>query len=312
MRSVAVTTALTGLLAAGAVGPAAAEPLPPECTQSDNHVTCVYTGNQQLDGGYGRGTFLPLPASVTRVHIEAIGAPGADSCCHTVAPGGRGARVGGDVTVPPGARLIARVAEGEGSQGGRTRAVPGADPAAEPNVMGGNGGGISSVRLDSGVITPPSTVPGTTELATAAGGGGGAASWDGQQSPGGDAGLPGAGARGGAAGGPATPLAPGGGKDVFNGSISHPGGDGGPGYGGSGGGGLTGTGAVGGGGGGGAGWRGGGGGAIGGQGDDGRGDPAVPPGGGGGGASLIPPGGTTDLVERDVQPQVVISFDLPA
>ncbi|MEV6324449.1 hypothetical protein AB0M45_25155 [Nocardia sp. NPDC051787] len=315
IRSAAVATTVVGVLAVGSAtsnaGPAAAAPLPPECTAQGHHVTCTYTANQPLPVGYGSGTFLPLPLTVVHVRIDAVGDSGEDSCCHTIAPGGRAARVTGDVWVPPGARLIIRVAEpAGGSSGGRTRPYPGANPAAYPNVMGGNGGGASSVGLDLGVRLPPSTVPSTVELATAAGGGGGAATWDGRLSPGGDAGMPGAGARGGAAGGPETALAPGGGRDVF-GPESHAGGDGGPGYGGFGGGGVAGTGSgIGGGGGGGAGWRGGGGGGVGGRSDDGRGDPDTPPGAGGGGASLIPPGGAVTLAERNEQPRVVISFDV--
>lgn len=209
MRSVAITTTMAGVLAVGSAvagaGPASAAPLPPECTMQGNHVTCTYTANRPLPVGFGSGTFLPLPRSVANVRIDAVGASGQDSCCHTIAPGGRAARVAGDVWVPPGARLIIRVAEpAGGSRGGRTRPYPGADPAAYPNVQGGNGGGASSVRLDLGVALPPATVPSTVELGTAAGGGGGAATWDGRLSPGGDADMPGAGARGGAAGGPNT------------------------------------------------------------------------------------------------------------
>ncbi|RDI68055.1 hypothetical protein DFR76_102456 [Nocardia pseudobrasiliensis] len=293
--------------------PAAAAPLPPECRTSGTTVTCVYTNPDSLS----TGRVLELPMPVTRIHIEAVGARGAASCCHTVAAGGRGARAGGDASVPPGSRLNIHVAvpdpaksTGGGGRGGSTRPVPGADATAYPNVRGGDGGGASSVSLDLGVII--GDAPGRLELVTAAGGGGGAATWDGRMSPGGDAGMPGGGERGGAAGTSDTALAPGGGENVF-GTDLPAGGRGGPGYGGTAGGdvGVQGSG-TGGGGGGGAGWHGGGGGAIGGTARDGRGDPDTPPGGGGGGASLVPLGGTIGPAGWDEQPSVVISFDLPA
>ncbi|MGY2062240.1 hypothetical protein ACW9HQ_45805, partial [Nocardia gipuzkoensis] len=183
LRAIAGTAAVAWPIATAA--PAGAAPLPPECRISGITVTCVYTNPDSLS----TGQVLELPMSVMRIHIDAVGARGAASCCHTVAPGGRGARAGGDASVPPGARLNIHVAvpdpaksTGGGGRGGSTRPVPGADPTAYPNVRGGDGGGASSVSLDLGVMI--GDAPGRLELVTAAGGGGGAATWDGRLSPG--------------------------------------------------------------------------------------------------------------------------------
>ncbi|MFD6061629.1 hypothetical protein [Rhodococcus wratislaviensis] len=132
-----------------------------------------------------RGVPLTIPDGVWTVHIEAVGGRGGDSCCGTVAPGGRGAVAGGDAWLVPGSTVYVRVGEnghgggsdaptqveGGGGSGGTTDWRRNTTP---PNVNGGDGGGLSSVLLDTGrssVLVPHHI---DLPLVIAAGGGGGA------------------------------------------------------------------------------------------------------------------------------------------
>ena len=300
--------------------------LPSQCAQSGKAVTCTYTDNSGAvsDPGGVQGVPLTIPDGVWNVHIEATGGRGGDSCCSTAAPGGRGAVAGGDVWLVPGSTVYIRVgenghgggsdaltqAEGGGGSGGTTDWRRDTTP---PNVNGGDGGGLSAVVLDterSSVLVPHRI---ELPLVIAAGGGGGASTSSGLVSPGGDAGRPGAGARGGGTPAGYGAFGDGGGQAVFGSDGSSPAGlAGGPGYGGS----AGSSGAtlpvavgdgIGGGGGGGAGWYGGGGGAAGGR-IGGAGEANEPPGGGGGGLSLVQSGGTIGLSSSDSAPSVVVTF----
>ncbi|AHK29023.1 MULTISPECIES: hypothetical protein [Rhodococcus] len=324
----AVSSAASGLAVFAGSGVAAAE-LPSQCVQSQKTVTCTYadsTGAVSPSGGI-HGVPLRIPDGVRKVHIEAVGGRGGDSCCSTVASGGRGAVAGGDAWLVPGSTVYVRVGEnghgggsdaltqveGGGGSGGTTDWRRNTTP---PNINGGDGGGLSAVVLDTGRSSV--LVPHRIELplVIAAGGGGGASTASGMVSPGGDAGAPGGGARGGATPSGYGSFAQGGGQGVFGSDGSSPAGlAGGPGYGGSAGSsGATLPAAVGdgigAGGGGGAGWYGGGGGAAGGR-IGGTGEANEPPGGGGGGLSLVPSGGTIGLSSTDSVPSVVVTFDLP-
>lgn len=234
---------------------------------------------------------------------------------------------GGDAWLVPGSTVYVRVGEnghgggsdtltqveGGGGSGGTTDWRRNTTP---PNVNGGDGGGLSAVVLDTGRSSV--LVPHRFELplVIAAGGGGGASTASGLVSPGGDAGAPGADARGGATPSGYGSFAEGGGQPVFGSDGSSPAGlAGGPGCGGS----AGSSGAtlpeavgdgIGAGGGGGAGRYGGGGGAAGGR-IGGTGEANEPPGGGGGGLSLVPSGGTIGLSSTDSRPSVVVTFELP-
>lgn len=359
-----VGAVVTGLIAASAVwaaAPASAR-LPDECTRDGRTVTCVF---DTPGTAYTRGGVLfTLPFLVTTVHILAVGGRGGESCCHVVAPGGRAAVASGSVLVPPGATLFVDVGEngddpvpanatmrGGGAGGGAWsgEVVDGrydARPHFEhPYVHGGRGGGASSVAV--AVNGADIEAYGVAPLVSAGGGGGGAATWSGILSPGGDAGAPGAGPRGGGAGPNAwqpaglnpfaAGIAPGGAAgppDIIEPGTTHTcaAGCSKPGWGTRGGaGGLViapgqvipwegtlfapeGAAHGAGGGGGGGGWYGGGGGSAGGRFNP-LVDPAdggVPPGGGGGGSSVIPAGGALVLAAPDSAPRVVLTFDVPA
>ena len=277
----AVSSAASGLAVFAGSGVAAAE-LPSQCVQSQKTVTCTYadsTGAVSPSGGI-HGVPLRIPDGVRKVHIEAVGGRGGDSCCSTVASGGRGAVAGGDAWLVPGSTVYVRVGEnghgggsdaltqveGGGGSGGTTDWRRNTTP---PNINGGDGGGLSAVVLDTGrssvLVAHRIELP----LVIAAGGGYGSFVEGGGQpvfgsdgsSPAGLAGGPGYGGSAGSSG--ATPPAP----------IPSP------------------TAA---------------GGRIG-----GTGEANEPPGGGGGGLSLVPSGGTIGLSSTDSVPSVVVTFDLP-
>ncbi len=108
-----------------------------------------------------------VPAGVTSVRVQAIGAAGQEATTNNApheagAPGGAGAEVTGELAVTPGEPLYVEVA-GDGL-GGAGASGPG----------GGEGGGASDVR------TVSSTLPESLEsrLLVAGGGGGGGGAWD--------------------------------------------------------------------------------------------------------------------------------------
>ena len=122
-----------------------------------------------------------VPAGVTSLHVQAIGAAGQAGTTNNDpweagAPGGVGADVTGELPVTPGETLYVEVA-GDGLGGGGTS-----------GTGGGEGGGASDVR------TVSSTLPESLEsrLLVAGGGGGGGGAWDlGSGGRGGNAGADG-------------------------------------------------------------------------------------------------------------------------
>jgi len=245
-----------------------------------------------------------VPAGVTSVHVQAIGAAGHtgatnDDPNETGAPGGVGADVTGVLPVTPGETLYVEVA-GDGLGGG-----------GAPGIGGGEGGGASDVR------TVSSTLPESLEsrLLVAAGGGGGGGAWDlGSGGAGGNAGTDGAtgedgrfeeGSTGGA-GGAGTLTGGGAGSTLCAGSNGWWGTAGALGLGGAGGAGVEIE--TGGGGGGGGYWGGGG----------GEGACPLNPfagGGGGGGSSYAVEDAkavTVGLASASTEPSVTISYETPA
>jgi hypothetical protein len=311
--------------ACAAVLPAATHAaLPANCDQSASKVTCTFSA------GSADQTFA-VPASIERVDVVAVGAPGGESGPRNdngPVAGGAGAVAGGTLPVTPGQTLYVQVG-GPGDAGFFTGAGGinggGAGDARTPlGPGGGGGGGASDVRtapFSAGLSPDPRLL--------IAGGGGGAG---GPVLIGG--GLPGyyTGGVGGAAGQPGAPgEAPCFGRGVGGGglpgtataagkggpgggpvgcedgeTVGRKGGDGALGNGGSGN-----TGNGGGGGGGGGGLYGGG---QGGQGvfdqNDGLFDGAG--GGGGGGSSLVPAGGTVSPNASGLPPSVTISYTITA
>jgi hypothetical protein len=73
---------------------------PPPCSTSAGVTTCTYsyTGAEQP---------FTVPAGVSSVHVVAVGAAGGSSASSI--PGGKGARVSGDVSVTPGQTLYVEV-----------------------------------------------------------------------------------------------------------------------------------------------------------------------------------------------------------
>src|SRR5690242_2626437 len=69
------------------------------CTQSGLTFTCTfqYTGAQQT---------FSVPAGVTSIHVDAVGAPGGSN---GLAPGGLGGTASADLTVTPGQTLFVEV-----------------------------------------------------------------------------------------------------------------------------------------------------------------------------------------------------------
>ncbi len=239
--------------------------------------TFVFTGAEQ--------TFV-VPAGVTSVEVEAVGAAGADGeltvSGQLAGPGGAGASVTGTLVVTPGEILYVEVGgvgqcNGSGSAGAGTQA------------RGGDGGGASDVRRvpvgdEGGTFCGAqsmSSLDSRMIVAAGGGGGGGGRSNDGSTSEGGAAGQPGEDEWFAFGGGAGTAVAGGAGG---TGSLGADGGPGGPGTGGAGGASSAGSGG------------GGGGGLYGGGGGEG-GDLAPAGAGGGGGSNLVPPGGTETLAE---------------
>lgn len=156
-----------------------------------------------------------VPAGVTSVHVELIGAKGAGGGGY---PGGLGHNVSGDIAVTPGQVLYVEVGgNGQGTSGGFNG---GGAAGLAPFGAAGGGGGASDIRT---ISRSSGGTLGSRLLV--AGGGGGA----GHQAPGGNAGGPGDGDFG-TGGQPGTSIGGGAG-----GSGDQPGGAGDPGVGGAGG-----------------------------------------------------------------------------
>jgi hypothetical protein len=151
-----------------------------DCSATSGTTTCTYVSTGAED------TFV-VPAGVSRVHVFAVGAPGAAGDFYPIngaspAPGGAGARVSGNLTgLTTGDTLYVNV--GGAPTGGDDCAAGincnggfnGGGNSGGGNLIastGGGGGGASDVR------TQPRTVPLASDdsrLIVAAGGGGGGA-----------------------------------------------------------------------------------------------------------------------------------------
>lgn len=211
-------------------GEAVADPLPAECAQAGNIVTCEYSTS---GGPYS----VALPNDVTTVSVDAVGGRGGQS--DGGGPGGAGGAVSTTLPVSGGSRLFVYVG-GNGGDGG----VAGVNGGGRGFGGGGGGGGASDVRVGADDLASRQVVAaGGGGGATGGGSGGGPGQAGAGRNPGGGAST----ASGGAAGGGSSTagmLGQGG-----NASIGTSGGGGGGGlYGGGGGSG----GSVGGGGGGGS------------------------------------------------------------
>jgi hypothetical protein len=153
-------------------------------------VACVYAPTGAED------TFV-VPAGVTAVQVEAVGAAGAPS--YGGAAGGRGARVTGTLAgLAAGQTLYVAVGGAPTNRGAcfPLAAGDGGFNGGGTSAYGGGGGGASDVR------TAPRAAPtslGTRRLVAAGGGGGGAPGFgcDETGAPGGDAGAAGGAATGG-------------------------------------------------------------------------------------------------------------------
>ena len=104
--------------------------------------TCTFgpTGSQDT---------LVVPTGVSRIHVVAVGAPGAVG--YGGRAGGRGARVSGDVAVSPGQTLYVNVggAPTDGGCGRGVDCVGGFNGGGSSTQIGGGGGGSSDVRTVS-------------------------------------------------------------------------------------------------------------------------------------------------------------------
>jgi len=271
-------------------------------------------------------TRYTVPASISTVHVDAIGADGGAADCGCLSPDnalpGKAARVEGDLSVEGGSELFLSV----GGVGGELNPIDagfngggaGAASANGTGFGGGGGGGATDVRTirrsDAGTLD--------SRLIVAAGGGGAgsdANSCLGNPSPtggaGGDAGLAGSASSGGTAGaggggggaGAEGQGGVGGAAGTGGQGTPDPGVTGSPGIGGAGGA-SAGGGPAGGGGGGGGGLYGGGGG---GGGTNAGTCPIPGGGGGGGGSSLVPLGGSASIPDPVVPATVTITASTP-
>ncbi|GAA5140637.1 hypothetical protein GCM10023340_01080 [Nocardioides marinquilinus] len=297
-------------------GPAAAQAAPTAFVPADQHqvrtVTFGYTGAERA---------FTVPAGVTSLHVEAVGAEGGDGTTSEVEPaigqGGRAARVTADLEVTPGQVLYVRVG-GEGG-GFSTATYSSGAPGWNGGGTGGQtvydqgagGGGATDIRTCAAADTACDSL--ASRLLVAAGGGGAGMESVGESAgdgiDGGDAGAVGEskeiGGIGYANGGnPGTSDAGGTGGTVDGDYHSvGPGEDGVLGVGGDGGAPAPGSPRH-------AGWRGAGGGGGGLFGGGGGGDNRFFGAGGGGGSSLVPDDGTSSLAERGTPSSVVITYDL--
>jgi hypothetical protein len=171
----AVGSTAGGLAVFPGSGVAVAE-MPSQCVQSQKAVTCAYTDNtgEVSPSGGVHGVPLRIPDGVWKVHIEAVGGRGGDSCCRTVAPGGRGAVARGDAWLVPGSTVYVRVGE-NGHGGGQP--VFGSDGSSPASLAGGPGYGGSAGSSGATLPGPSATgsAPGAEVGPDGYGGGGGAA-----------------------------------------------------------------------------------------------------------------------------------------
>ena len=135
--------------------------LPSQCSQAGPTVTCQY--------GAGPEQTLTVPAGVTSLSVDAVGAAGANTNYSNntdIAYGGKGADVTGQITVTSGENLFIEVGVGGGPGGSVVTGRGG--------VPGGAGGGESDVRTCSGVSNncPGGVGSLATRLIVAGGGGG--------------------------------------------------------------------------------------------------------------------------------------------
>jgi hypothetical protein len=255
-----------------------------------------------------------VPAGVTSVTINAVGAPGGAGTARgpgsTSGPGGDGASVTATVPVSPGQILYVEVG-GPGTapttppttQGGCTGAGTAFNGGGTGADCGGGGGGASDVRTCS-MVTCPNVTP-DTRLVVAGGGGGGGGS-QGPVATGGTGGNAGdttvTGAGPGGTGCPPSPVSCIGGQGGNGGFGPPPGGStcpGGSGTAGQGGGGSCGSLSI-------QGFSAGGGGGYDGGGEGG--DSAVAGGGGGAGSSYWIPGAVdTSMTDPTNAPSVTIT-----
>jgi hypothetical protein len=298
------------------------------CVSTANQTACtfVYTGTEQS---------FTVPAGVTEVSVELVGAPGGNGGLPIIsgdppAAGGKGASVSGTLSrLTPGATLYVEVGgqggdgtqflAGSGGFNGGGSGGPGLGPGGPGTGQGGGGGGggESDIRACAALSCPQTLA--SRLVVAAAGAGGGGEGWLGAGRCEGGAGQSatighstagassGTGGGGGGAEGTSTNGGAGGAGGVGP-ATGTAGAAGAEQLGGIGGGGDLG----GGGGGGGAGIFGGGGGGGGGS------DPRLVAGrfsggggGGGAGSSLAPPGGSIAPDTTGV-PEVVISYAVPA
>jgi Tol biopolymer transport system component len=286
--------------------------LPSNCSRSGSTVSCTFssTGAEQT---------FSVPAGISSVQIEAVGAPGS-----FFGPG-LGAVATGTVSVTGGETLYIEVGgaggpccTGSGGFNGGGDGTGGFPLPGQGGGAGGGGGGASDVRtapLSAG-LNPD------TRLLIAGGGGGNGAPGEDRQPVGGLGGSAGAsgssgksavaGVGGGGGGQPGSASGGGAGGGAATCRVAciaaKPGGDGALGQGGDGTV-LAGFTAAAGGGGGGGGLYGGGGGA-GGAVDD-QSFNSAQGGGGGGGSSLVPAGGSVVANTNALRPQVTITYTVP-
>jgi hypothetical protein len=316
-RSIAALFAVSALLVAVPDRSVAA----PACGQNGRVHACVFSFSGAAEG-------FSVPPGIRRVHVVAVGAPGAAGYAGVI--GGRGAVADATVDVADGAVLAVRV----GGTGDLDRDSPAFNGGGDTGTSAefdhaGGGGGASDVRL----CEPAScSVPADAGLAARlviAGGGGGAANGGLQYSldatssfgltagNGGDAAAAGSagqgytfadGGGGGAPGGADGPGAAGVGGAANRTDFSLPR----PGHAGSLGAGGAGCDDLGGGGGGGRYGGGGGGcGGVGGIAPNAYQSATWGAGGGGGGGSSLAPGGTTRVARADETPSVTLSWSDP-
>jgi PASTA domain len=250
----------------------------------------------EITFGAGDTSFV-VPAGVTSIEVEAIGAHGGTGSDNG-GVGGRAARVVATLPVIPGEALHAEV----GNRGLPQLYQPPFNGGGTGAEYGAPGGGATDLR--TGAVGTAGSL--ASRLLVAAGGGGGGGGEG--AGAGGDAEMAGANgvddpeAAAGHGGGPATGSAGGSGGQGGTGNVltGNPGGSGTLGQGGASNGNIAGAG-----GGGGGGYYGGGGGGTGGRASRGYNSPG---GGGGGGSNLVPPGGTATLAALTEEARLKITY----
>lgn len=162
LGSASAIVAASGVLMVGS-GPAAAAPLPPNCSADAAVVTCFFSYNG-TDGTNGSVQQFVVPSGVTKVTIEAWGAQGGNADGGQ-ALGGAGGYSEGTVAVVPHATLDVTVGgQPTGTIGGFNGG--GATGAPQSAYSTGAGGGATDVRLGGHTLAH--------RIVVAGGGGGGA------------------------------------------------------------------------------------------------------------------------------------------